>query len=132
MKTVHTVKTKLNKDDKNPVTTVLTIDWVGTTAEMLQVPATDTLVINWQGQKRRSKKIPLQEEFKAAEMIARMGSRSQGTPTKESAMAQLATLSKEDRDAIIAQLAAEEKLRNAQAKQKPPAKKGDGDKSATA
>lgn len=109
MKTVHTVKTKLNKDDKNPVITVLTLDWSGATVEALQGPAADTLIINKQGQWRRAKKIPPQHEEKVMDLIARMGSRSSGPVTVESTAAQAAALDSAGRDALIKKLLEQQK-----------------------
>lgn len=111
-KTVHTVRTKLNKDDKSPIITALTINWAGATADLLRAPAADSLIITWQGQMRRSKKIPAQAEFLATDFIARMGSR-QGPVTAESVAAMAATLKPEEVEAMIAKLRAEQKAREA-------------------
>ena len=113
MKTVHTVKTKLNKDDKNPVITVLTLDWSGATVEALQGPAADTLIINKQGQWRRAKKIPPQHEEKVMDLIARMGSRSSGPVTVESTFAQATALSAEQQDALLKKLIEQAKANEA-------------------
>lgn len=115
-KTVHTVRTKLNKDDKSPVITALTIDWEGATAEMLKAPAADSLVITWQGQARRAKKIPAQATLVAKDFIARMGARM-GPVTVEGTAAMAATMKPEEVNALIEKLRADQKAREAAEKQ---------------
>jgi hypothetical protein len=128
-KTVHTVKTKLNKDDKSPVITSLTIDWTGATAELLRAPAADSLIINWQGQQRRGKKIPAQATLMASEFIARMGARM-GPVTVESTAAMAATMTPEQVNALIKKLQDDERARvaaeKAAAKPTPEASKNKG------
>ena len=105
LKHVLNVKTKLNKGAQEHIT-VLTFDYTGVTAAELQGPAEDSLVILWQGRKRRAKLIPKQEVVKVKEMIAGMGSRSVPPVTVEGVVAASETFTKEQRDQIIAQLRA--------------------------
>lgn len=128
LKQVVTVKTKLNKDDKNPKVTVLTLDFTGCKVENLIPAATDTLVINKQGQWRRAKAIPQKEEVNVLEMIARMGSRSQAPATVEGLAAVASTFSAEQRAEFLALLQKEEKEKAAAAKKSGRAAKQDGEK----
>src|SRR5882672_1771236 len=125
-KTIEMVKTKLNKDDKNTVVTALTLNWTGVTLEMLQGPASQTLVINKQGEWRRKKVIPQTEEVMVKDMIARMGSRSV-TPTVEGVVAAASTFSAEQRAALMKQLQDADKAEKSKGSNKNTPKK-DGDR----
>jgi hypothetical protein len=125
VKQVITVKTKLDKNDKNPKVTVLTLDFEGCTVEMLAGPAADTLVINKQGAWRRAKAIPAKEDVLVKDMIARMGSRSQAPLTVEGIAAVAGTMKPEEVEALIAKIRADAKARDAAEKgEKKGATKG--------
>lgn len=106
---VVTVHTKLNKNDTTSKTTALTLDFTGCTMNDLLEPATDSLVITWQGRKRRAKAIPAAETLKVKEFLASIASRSAGPETVESLAAKGSTMSKEERERIIALLRAADK-----------------------
>jgi hypothetical protein len=141
-----TVRTKLNKNDKNPKVTVLTFDFKGVTLEDLAGPAIDSLTINKQGAWRRSGKVPTTETVLVSDMIARMGSRSGGPITVDSVAAQFAALSPSDQAKLLKQAEAAKaapKAPAAQAERKnkgfpsqpkpaaPEAPKGDGEQAQT-
>ena len=119
LKRILQVDTKPTKNSK-AVRTVLTMDYTGVTAEMLQGPAEDSLVIAWQGRKRRGAlatpavAIPSTETVKVAELIASLKTRAGGPPTVDSTAAQFSSLSAEDQKAALAKL---QELVKAQAKE---------------
>lgn len=125
-KIVQMVKTKVNEDAKDAVITALTFDTTGVTADMLLAPALQTLVINWQGGKRRAKSIPTEDTIVVKDMIARMGSRSV-TPTVEGLKAAATTFTDAQRDELIKQLQAQQKAEKAKGSNKGQPKK-DGDR----
>src|SRR5258708_35772844 len=81
-KTVSNIETRIsNKKDASASDravhrTALTIDWTGCTLEDLKPAAAQTLVINRQGQYRRTKNIPQVDTIKAKDVLSGMGRQS--------------------------------------------------------
>lgn len=105
------VKTKLNKDDKNPKLTIVTYNFAGVTVEELAGPAMDTLTINLQSGWRRNGSIPQKLEVNVKDMISRMGSRSSAPLTAEGIKAVASTMSLDEVNALIKQMGEEAKAR---------------------
>lgn len=97
-----TVNTKPDKDGK-PVQTKLTIDFSGTSEEILKEIATSAIVIKWQGQVRKNG-IPQEASIKAIDY--RPGVRLTTAPTME----QLVSLmTPEQKQALLQKLLESEK-----------------------
>lgn len=111
------VKTKLNKDDKNPKLTIVTYNFAGVTVEELAGPAMDTLTINLQSGWRRNKSVPQKIEVNVKDMISRMGSRSSAPLTAEGIAAVAGAMSREEVTALIKRLSDEAKARDAAEKE---------------
>lgn len=67
----RTVKTKLNKDDKSPKSTDVTVDFTGVSQEQLEELASATVIINEQSVWRTSGVIPEKCTIKVLEQIGR-------------------------------------------------------------
>lgn len=102
-KRVLNVKTRLTKTAA-PKITVLTLDYTGVTADELQGPAEDSLVIVWQGRKRRAKVIPSAETINVKAMLSTLGARTSTPATVEGITATAQTMTAEERAALIKKL----------------------------
>lgn len=107
MKVNVNVKTRISK--AAPIkATVLTMDYTGLTVADLIPPAQDSLVITLQSRWRRAKVIPQTLQVNVKELLASLGSRQAMPVTVEGIAATAETMSKADREALMAKLKAME------------------------
>jgi len=104
LKRVKEVHTKIDKNDKNPKKTVLTIDYTGCTVNDLIGPAEDSLIISWQGRARRSKVIPASQTINAKQFIESLRQRVGGPETVDTLAAKVGTMSADEQAALLKRL----------------------------
>jgi hypothetical protein len=82
----------LDKNDKSPKKTILTVDFTGCQVSDLYSPAEDTIVIAWQGRCRRAKVVPAAATILVKSFLESLRQRAGGPVTVEGLLAQIETL----------------------------------------